>query len=230
MSVPQNDFETLFTEGAQLSCGDAVATMRVVSAGNLQLPTGRVAVTAAPYSPDPQVFATQVPPGTYPVQLARADLSGVEDWRPRVVAAAKLVISDEPTVTWRPALFDEPGADDPRTAVCAIDGGTGCFGSPEIFAAILANRDRHFRSVVNTAAYAGEDSTATYADSDLGASVVVFASGWGDASYTTWAGYAANGSHTCFVTDFDIFNLDVFAGDEGEDDEDELELELEDDE
>lgn len=214
MTLPHNDFETLFTEGTQLPCGDAVATMRVVSAGSLQLPTGRVAVTAVPYRPDPRVFATRLPPGSYPVQLARAELSGVQDWRPRVIAAAKLVISDEPAVTWRAATFDEPAAAGPRTAACMTDGGTGCFGSPEIFAAILADHDQHFRSVVNTAAYAGEASTATYADADLGANVVIFASGWGDAPYATWAGYAADGSHTCFVTDFDIFNLEIFAQDD----------------
>jgi Protein of unknown function (DUF4241) len=87
-----------------------------------------------------RVFVQRAEPGTYPVQLIRADY--YDPGNPRgnahfsLVAAARLVIRDEPTARWRLALRD--GQDDRRLAAdefygYPVDGGTGSFASPELF-------------------------------------------------------------------------------------------------
>jgi len=82
-----------------------------MDAGTLRMPSGRLAGTDPAWIDDrDQPFTVTVPPGEYPVRLSVVRFA--DNPEHRRVAAAKLVICDEPAQSWEIALL--PGQD-PRT-------------------------------------------------------------------------------------------------------------------
>lgn len=103
-------------------------TVEVADAGKLRMPSGRVVAKDPTWFSHVDAFTVTVPPDEYPVLLSVvrfADSPGHTR-----VAAAKLVIRDEPPETWEMALL--PGQD-PRLLGnqefygFGVDAGTGCF-------------------------------------------------------------------------------------------------------
>jgi hypothetical protein len=192
------DFRRLFAEGRAHDFGHVrpglVAVVRVAGIGELTLPTGRlVACEPWSYAPGREVsaFGQRVEPGVYRVQLILADFydSG-GDKRFEEIAAARVVIRDEPVACWEPALVAGGG-----DSAYLIDGGMGSFGSPEVFDALgfddgllglLAEERPHGRC--------GHPGT--------GLTLVFFRPA--DGVHTTWLGRTALGDVACFVTDFAI--------------------------
>jgi hypothetical protein len=213
MPMPARDCTWLFTLGSTFShSSGTTGVIHVADGGELDLPTGRV-VACDPFvylgTGDIEPFTVTVAPGRYRVEAAVATLTRAgeapSDHPHRRVAAARLVIRDEPTVTWELALL--PGQDpadlgDDEFYGYGVDAGTGCFYD--------AAAEQGFPE-------AQEDEGPlwdAFEDSDwsggphlirspgTGHTLAAFTSGWGDGAYPTWTGRGADGEVTCFVTDF----------------------------
>lgn len=209
------DFDQIFAEGSEHDFGHlgegTVATVRVVAGAALRLPTGRVLAcepwTAFPDGARRDAFIQRVQPGVYPVELVVATF-----WTPGdplgttrfdEVAAARLFIRPEPVATWRLALRD--GQDESELAdgelySYPVDGGTGSFGSPEVFDGFKHADDPDVVMDIVTG-LEGRSRMAVYTDERTGDNLVIFSSG-GEGYYATWVGYTSAGQIACFVTDF----------------------------
>jgi hypothetical protein len=120
------------------------------------------------------------------------------------VAAAKLLIRDEPPQTWEMALV--PGQD-PRLLGnreaygFGVDAAVGCFyddSAAEAFSEITHD-------------ILGEGMPGSMTDPDTGANLIAYQSGWGDGLYPTWIGRDRNGNVTCFVSDMLLMPGNVTA-------------------
>ncbi|HEY0541457.1 MAG TPA: DUF4241 domain-containing protein [Actinoallomurus sp.] len=214
MPLPAPDFERLFAPGARhtLSGGHAV-TIRLRTGAELSLPSGRVAA-GEPFMygslQDSGGFIQRVPPGRYPVVLILGDFvgdRGNETYSFTTVAAARLVIRDEPVVSWEMAVYD--GQDvgrlgDDEFYGYPVDGGTGGFVDVQNIAALCADYDAFIERLLVDFGDSDHDPTApvivTNAESEP--VVVAFTSGGGDGRYPTWIGRTADGEVACVLTDF----------------------------
>ncbi|MFE9020704.1 DUF4241 domain-containing protein [Streptomyces sp. NPDC007808] len=195
----------MFTPGTRFTPPDSQATgpyvvERVIDAGTLRLPTGRV-VACDPGWIDPGVpFTVTVPPGAHPVQIATASYP-TEHWGKSLhmedFTGARLLVSGEPTVTWEMAL--RPG-EDPRTLRdgefygFGVDTGTGCFVDA-VAADTLTGGENTLPDEDDT------DGIVVLDDPESGANLIVYPSGMGDGSYPVWIGRDADGEVTCLLAD-----------------------------
>jgi hypothetical protein len=178
------------------------ATVEVVAAGRLRMPTGRL-VAADPGwlqssidDSGTQAFTAQVAPGEYPVSLSAIRFNA-NPGHVRV-AAAKLTVRTGPVASWEPALC--PGQD-PRSLEekeffgFGVDSGTGCF----VDAAALAAIGRLSDDVVESL-FPGIGGSRM---AELGpeANLITFSSGFGDGAYPTWIGRTEDGHVACFIAD-----------------------------
>ncbi|MFE0332157.1 DUF4241 domain-containing protein [Streptomyces sp. NPDC058960] len=130
--------DEMFTPGTRFSAPDAQATgpyvvERVIEAGPLRLPTGRIVACDPGWMHPGEPFTVGVPPGSYRMQIATAAYR-TEHWGKPLhmedFTGARILISDKATATWELAL--RPG-EDPRTLRegefygFGVDTGTGCF-------------------------------------------------------------------------------------------------------
>ncbi|MEK8170544.1 DUF4241 domain-containing protein [Streptomyces sp. M19] len=186
----------------------------------LSLPSGRV-IAIEPFmaggdDADAVAFTARVEPGTYPVVLSEIELidtdGEVKDSR---VAAARLVIRDEPVARWELAVTadqDPSELGDDGYFGYPVDGGTGCFLDAETYRALEAEEDFGDRVLVTMYPCFGESrdggtvpSPITLAVGEDPTAVVFYSTGFGDGVYATWVGRTAAGEVACFVTDFDTF-------------------------
>jgi hypothetical protein len=199
------DLDALFRDGTRfaLPLDDEVATVTidVRELGRLRMPTGQlVAVDPALIPYDHQPLAVTVSPGEYPVTLAVARWEPPREPGPSPgrVAAARLLVRDEPVVAWELAL--RPG-EDPRLLGeeefygFGVDTGKACLVDA---AAADHLHDNYVR--------VGLDQGMEVADPGSGANGFVFASGWGDGCYPVWVGRTAAGEVACFVADLLVLN------------------------
>lgn len=151
-----------------------------------------------------------MPPGEYPVEIVLADFADPANPQGNTayhaVVAARLVVPPEPVASWRLALQD--GQDDANLADdeyhgYAVDGGTGSFGSPEVFDALAASAEAR-EDLIADASFGRDEPFVTYTDEGTDTNLVLFNSGGGDGRYATWVGYTANGEVACFLTDFRV--------------------------
>jgi Flp pilus assembly protein TadD len=212
---PRN-VEALFTAGARLRCGPAgnwregqIVTVREPrEPGTLRLPTGRV-VAADPgfMNEESEPFTVTVPPGEYAVSIASATCEievGTGDGRAvfvdEQVTAVRLLIRDEPAVTWEMALL--PGQD-PRMLPAGnffgfgVDTGTGAFLDAASRQALRAR----YEAVENALTGRPEEFAWRIEDPGSGAGMVAFRAGMGDGSYPVWIGRNAEGQVVSFVAD-----------------------------
>jgi hypothetical protein len=182
---------------------------RVVEAGALKLPSGRICVA------DPFVFLTdakpltqQVPVGTFPVRLAVADFpsGGLR------VAFARVDFSNAPVARWSMAVTE--GQDigtlkDDEIFGYGVDAGTGSFFDPVAGKAageLLAADADAWEAWQTEGEANGPKVVGPYfflLNQPLGtANAIMFGSGWGDGFYASWFGYDANGNVATLVTDF----------------------------
>jgi hypothetical protein len=227
MPVRAPDFARLLAPGTTYPSPDGAyrLVVRVLPEAPLSLPTGRV-IAMEPFlcgygDPAEAAFTQQVPPGTYPVVLAAVDVldaEGVHHGDTRV-AAARLVIRDEPVARWDLAVT--PGQDTAELGEdeyfgYPVDGGTGCFVDAGTFQALAGEAD--FGEQVVSAMYrmdpsAPAGSVPQAVDDPVTMEVggdehglVVFSTGWGDGTYPTWIGRTAGGDVACFLTDFQVLS------------------------
>jgi len=213
MPMSARDYTWLFTPGSSFTDDSGTTgVIHVQDGGELALPTGRV-VACDPFvylgAGDIEPFTVTVEPGLYPVQAAIVTLTRPDrpasDRPHHRVAAARLVIRDEPTATWELALL--PGQDpsdlgEDQFYGYGVDAGTGCFYD--------ASADGSFPECVEDEGPlwdAFDDSDWApgphlVASPSSGATLAAFTSGWGDGCYPTWTGRSESGEVTCFLTDF----------------------------
>ncbi|MDN3025096.1 DUF4241 domain-containing protein [Streptomyces sp. S.PB5] len=213
MPMSPRDYTWLFTQGSTFSYeSGTTGVIHIADGGQLDLPTGHL-VACDPFvylgSGDIEPFTVTVAPGRYRVEAAVATLTRPDepaDARPhRRVAAARLVIREEPTVTWELALL--PGQDpaelkDDEFFGYGVDAGTGCFydaAAEQSFPETEEEEGPLWDAFENSDWSEGPHLVTS---TRTGHTLAAFTSGWGDGLYPTWVGRTATGEVACFVTDF----------------------------
>lgn len=225
MPVPAPDFERLFAAGTchTLSRGD-VATVRLRQDTSLWLPSGRV-VAGEPFGFDDSDdgFVQQVPPGQYPLVLVIA-MFAKRGYLPahEMIAAARLVIRDEPVVSWEMAVCegqDVSELGDDEFFGYPVDGGTGGFADAANIAPLREDHDDYYDRLMTARNVTGSDGTApgTLTDDEGRPLLVAFSSGDGDGDYPTWVGRTADGEVACYLTDFFVLTDDEYGEDKRDD-------------
>ncbi|MFJ3405313.1 DUF4241 domain-containing protein [Promicromonospora sp. NPDC090134] len=193
------DLEAMFTPGARArESGDPVE-IKVVDAGEVSLPSGRLLATDPGYltrdlRPDEGPLAARVAPGSYPVELSIAQYLE-NDWG--TVAGARVVVSDEPVVSWELGLREgESEADlrDEEFFGFGVDTGTASFTDVEAIPAVADAAQEVLGSL--------DDGYRTVDDGDL----VMWHAGYGDGSYPVWVGRDSDGAVAAFVADMLILD------------------------
>lgn len=182
---------------------------RVVNAGALKLPSGRISV-ADPFIAlsDAKPLEQPVPAGTYPVRLAVADfpMGGLR------IAFARVDFKDTAIARWSLAIpegQDIATLKDGEIFGYGVDAGTGAFFDPLASKAarrlLDANPDA-WESWQTEGEANGPKVIGPYMfllNLPLGdANAIMFSSGWGDGFYASWFGYDADGNVAALVTDF----------------------------
>jgi len=213
MPMSPRDYTWLFTPGSAFSHpSGTTGVIHVADGGTLGLPTGQV-VACDPFvclgSGDIEPFTVTVEPGRYRVEAAIATLTRPDEppaGRPHLrVAAARLVIRDEPAVTWELALRPEQDPADLKEDEFygyGVDAGTGCFydaSAENAFPEAEEEEGPLWEAFENSDWSAGPHLVTSL---DGGHTLAAFISGWGDGFYPTWIGRTADGEVTCFLTDF----------------------------
>lgn len=208
------DYDRLFVAGATFR-DDAWHCTVQLDHGRLSLPSGRVAASEPGFPT--KAFTQTVPPGRYPIVLAVVEYRRSADGEVVVerVAAARLVIRDEPVDAWELALW--PGQDvaalgENEFFGYPVDGGQGSFADADAVQALHKEEYNEwwqdFRMDVS------DRPTSPTADGPDGEPILVgFTTGDGDGTYPTWIGRTHDGEVACFVTDFFLLPEDATFGD-----------------
>lgn len=205
----RDGFDELFRTGREVHAGKETAVVEVVELGDLDLPTGRVLggdpTTVNDVTEPPMPFLVRVPPGAYPVSVAKVRFAGPTDHRR--VAAARLTIRPEPVSRWELALVK--GEDPAKLGQneyygYGVDAGLGAFldanSVPALCRLVGPDLDGPLIKALD-----GPDAVLMR-DPVSGLNVAAFSSGWGDGSYPTWIGYTTGGQVARFVTDFHVIS------------------------
>ncbi|MGW4127061.1 DUF4241 domain-containing protein [Amycolatopsis japonica] len=203
-SVPLRPFgiDEMFTAGTRfsLSGGHGVVEIGLRDAGTLRMTSGRlVAADPAFLDSDAAHFTVTVPPGEYRVVVSV--IRFVDEPSHERVVAAKLVVADVPVATWEAALWPGQNAlflGDGEFYGYGVDSGTGCFTDADALPEEMDDELLEKFEEVDPHI----DVTPDGADGNI----IAFTTGWGDGSYPTWIGRAADGTPVCFVTDMLILN------------------------
>jgi hypothetical protein len=182
---------------------------RVVDAGTLKLPSGKVCA-ADPFVAlaDAKPFTQAVPAGAFPVRLAVADFpSGGTR-----VAFARVDFTKAPVVHWAMAVIegqDVATLKPDEIFGYGVDAGTGSFFDPvagRVAAELLEADENAWEAWQSEGEANGPKAIGPYSfllDLPLGeANAVMFHSGWGDGFYASWFGYDKDGNVAALVTDF----------------------------
>jgi Protein of unknown function (DUF4241) len=178
-------------------------------AGDLILSTGRIVACDPLTIPEAEPFTIAVPSGIYPVTLAVARVSDVD----QRIAFAKLQFAADEPLTWRMALLPDEDLSTLRSKEFfgyPVDAGTGCFMDAATSALLVQriNRDSDYYETIVEEMDKTNVPTWSYANvrpsPESDANLIAFSSGWGDGSYASYFGYAAAAEPVCLVTDFDV--------------------------
>ncbi|GGL96833.1 hypothetical protein GCM10010129_45760 [Streptomyces fumigatiscleroticus] len=213
MAMLPRDYTWLFTPGSTFTyeSGDT-GVIHVADGGALDLPTGQV-VACDPFvylgTGDIEPFTVTVEPGRYRVEAAVATLTRpgeAPSGHPHLrVAAARLVVRDEPTAAWELALRpgqDPAGLGEDEFYGYGVDAGTGCFYDAAAEKSFPGTQEEE--GPLWDAFESSDWSPGPYlvTSPGTGHTLAAFTSGWGDGCYPTWIGRSATGEVTCFLTDF----------------------------
>jgi Protein of unknown function (DUF4241) len=216
------DFAAMFQPGVRYrldeNIGGGEAVVEVDDVGDLYLATGRLVAT------DPwwvsaggdAAFTLSVLPGRYPVAVsfARLDRSDPPPLIPRLGAAARLTIRDEPARTREMALRPGENLADLGPGEFygfAVDAAVGAFLDESAVAPLsrrveqLEEPEEFESDEMNTATINGE-AVNIVLDQATGLNVVAFPCGMGDGTYPVWIGRTSAGDPTCFIADLEILS------------------------
>jgi hypothetical protein len=189
---------------------DSVVTTEVTGGGVVRLLSGRLVVADPGWLEDDLTpLRDTIAPGEYRVTLSvlRSDDNPDRAW----VAAAKLLVANEPVVSWELALRGDQNPlllGDGEFYGFGVDAGMGCFVDAEGLGAMEPIVDESFDTLSDVS---GGESVEV-SDPKSGATLVAFGSGRGDGSYPAWVGRTAEGAVACFVADMLLLrNAEVLA-------------------
>ncbi|MCG5462746.1 DUF4241 domain-containing protein [Micromonospora sp. MED01] len=202
------DLDRLLTPGARYTDQHGGYLIEVHPAGDVVLPTGQVVGCDPLVCPEGEPFTVTVPPGRYAARAWVAVVLRENAEVDRRVAAFQLVVSDEPTISWEPAVAGDQdvatlGADD--YFGYGVDAGTGTLADPTALSVLEGwdydrVEDVFIPDELPSSPVPGLITAVL--DEASGANVVTVTTGWGDGCYGTWIGRTADGRITSFVTDF----------------------------
>jgi hypothetical protein len=182
----------MFEAGTRYA-GDGIGqvAIQVERQGTLRMPSGRL-VAADPgwLDEDTAPLVQTVAPGEYPILLAVA--AQLDDPENKVVVGAKVVVAEEPVVTWELGLLagqDLEDLGDGQFYGVGVDTGMVCFFDA---AATPVMIDRAEGTLTGELVGVVDDPAGN---------LIAFRSGWGDGSYPVWVGRTADGQIGCFVAD-----------------------------
>ena len=111
--VDQGYVDSLLRDGARVVFmdGESGATVRLVRAGNLSLPTGHVVChdgLVESHPDDSSMVFSRVPSGEYPVVVSALELDPSDVYPSGLTrgAAVIMTLTDDPVASWRPAVGD----------------------------------------------------------------------------------------------------------------------------
>lgn len=177
--------------------------------GSITLPTGRL-VACDPYIGAGAPFTVPLPIGNSTVAVARA-LVG-EDHR-RITAAALIAQPDQTIVRWTCGQTSDGDLSGKLGEFWAygVDAGTGCFAPAEVLETLGEVMDADagmLEDPISRMLFDGPGSSTEQAGivapREGALPIAAFSSGWGDGSYGTWLGHAADDSVVLALTDFQI--------------------------
>ncbi|ANN14215.1 hypothetical protein SD37_00125 [Amycolatopsis orientalis] len=207
--VRRDGFDELFRDGRQVRVTAGTRTeavVEVVGLGDLGLPSGRLTAGDPTYGSSPSLlrpFLVTVPPGAYPVSVAKVRMTTESGEVFRRVAAAKIQLRSEPVVRWELALAEGDAPKPGEVLGYGVDSGTGSFldatAVPALPRLVGESGEGPLMKLFD-----GDPVGGAYLLEDGGASVAAFTSGWGDGGYPTWIGYTEKGEVARFVTDFHV--------------------------
>ncbi|MEU4361467.1 DUF4241 domain-containing protein [Promicromonospora sp. NPDC023987] len=189
----------MITPGARArESGDPVQ-IEAADAGELKLPSGRLLATDPDYLTQELpawegTLTTRVAPGTYPLELSIAQ-NLADDLE--TVAGARIVVSDQPVVSWELGLRkDQHEIDlgDGEYYGFGVDTGTASFTDVDAIPAV-AEPAREVSAAL-------DDWHGTVDDGGL----VMWHAGCGDGSYPVWVGRDKDGAVAAFVADMLILD------------------------
>jgi hypothetical protein len=210
-------FERAFAPGFSVETKDEfqgetrveTVPFKVVEAGSLKLPSGRICA-ADPFVSlsDAKPFKQATPTGAFPVRLAVADFpsGGLR------VAFARVDFKQAAVVRWSMAVIE--GQDiatlkKDEMFGYGVDAGTGSFFDPQAGKAaadLLKSNEDAWEAWQTEGEANGPKVIGPYSfllDLPLGeANAIMFGSGWGDGFYASWFGYDADGDVAALITDF----------------------------
>ncbi len=180
---------------------------------NLVVPSASIIACDPLACPDGSPFTTPVAAGTYPVSL---DILHFASGDQRVAMAWLLFSGEADVATWKMAVASTDAVPDNlkegEFRGYGVDAGTGCFMSEEAQRALLKLADDNEEDFFGIVAEMDKNAVHTWCwldkplDSQTGANLVAFSSGYGDGVYPSFFGYDADHKLLCLVTDFLLFS------------------------
>lgn len=223
---PAADFQLAFTSDHCFQRDEWEYRMEVAAIAELRLPTGKI-VAADPGSLDECVtayFSRDVPPGTYPVDLAIrhtrkiGEQAGTAD-----TACMRVRFRDAPVMDWLMATTCDQDADDLQPFQIygyGVDVGMASLADSSGLAAILQKYEAqgkklydefYFEQVLPAYEATNGRSANILLDSSTGANLIVCSSGYGDGFYASYWGLDGRDKPVCLVTDFGLLTHHVHA-------------------
>ena len=186
---------------------------KVVEAGSLKLPSGRICA-ADPFIAlsDAKPFTQTTSTGAFPVRLAVASFpsGGLR------VAFARVDFKQARIARWSMAAPDGQNLsslEEGHIFGYGVDAGTGSFFDPaagKAAADLLRANPEAWEAWQTEGEDNGPKVVGPYfflLDLPLGeANAIMFGSGWGDGFYASWFGYDADGNVAALVTDFETID------------------------
>ncbi|HEX8244316.1 MAG TPA: DUF4241 domain-containing protein [Longimicrobium sp.] len=221
MPYPNEPYWSAMRHGLRIEVNGDPYVLEVVDCGTLQAPHGQL-VACDPFvtlEPENNLFIP-IPPGTYPVYVTVADVSGVGDGSHLREAYATLVLRDAEEVTRRivtPLPDDEitePEMDGDEYCGFPVDSGTACFvdgGSLPGAMPALDTWSEIFDNGTPESWFSRMDDPghirAGLANIVLprarhGENIILVHSGWGDGFFPVVGGYDAQGNLVRVHIDF----------------------------
>lgn len=201
------DLTTMLADGARVTRDGVEYVVEAREVGMVTLPSGQVvgcdplvgAEAAAP-------FTVTVAPGRYRLRAWVATIHQSGSEKQDRTAALQLVVTDQPAVRWELALIDgqepaELGAD--GFFGYPVDAGVGTLADMVAVRALARwEFDQLDEVYIPAQVPPAPAAVGAITDEPTGANVITVSSGWGDGTYPTFIGYAADGKVASYVTNF----------------------------
>lgn len=207
---PEFDVQELLKPGNRFACDSfvtenegEVTVDRVEDVTTLRVPSGRL-VVADPLTGTPRELTERIPPGEYPLQTAVLVGEGDYHGEPFAVSEEpliRLLISDEPAVTWELGLGE---GEDPRLLLdghaygFGTDAAQGSFADASGWDTLAGTFRRYFDGDGDGGVEEVRTGTLRVADEKTGGDLVTFCTG-GDGTWSVWLGRAASGDVVSIV-------------------------------